>query len=84
MRVPTTEFQPMNAFAPYLLAQYRKDLIAEAEIARRARLASKSQPGVPAWRRSLGGAFAYAARTFDPSRVDGDIRGAGAIVRRAT
>ena len=28
--------------------------------------------------------LAYAARTFDPSRVDGDIRGAGAIVRRAT
>ena len=82
MRVPNPEFQPMNAFAPYILALYQKDLLAEAEIARRAKLASKSQPGVPAWRRSLGGVFAYAARTFDPTRVEGEVRG-GRMARAA-
>jgi hypothetical protein len=82
MRVPNPEFQPMNAFAPYLLALHQTDLLAEAELGRRAKLVSKSQPGVPAWRRSLGGAFAYAARTFDPSRVDGEIR-SGRIARAA-
>ena len=67
----------MNAYAPYVLAQYQTDLLAEAEIARRAKLASKSQPGIPAWRRSLGGVFAYAARSLDPSI------GKGTTVRRA-
>ena len=70
MHVPNVEFQPMNALAPYILAQYRTDLLAEAALVRRARLASKSQPGVPAWRRSLGSAFAYAARSVDPSRAE--------------
>ena len=78
MRIPTSEFQPMHALAPYLLAQYQKDLLAEAEIARRAKLAAKSQPGVPAWRRSLGGVFAYAARSIDPS-----LGGSGRIARAA-
>jgi hypothetical protein len=64
----------MNALAPYLLAQYRTDLLAEADLARRARLASKAQPGIPAWRRSLGGAFAYAARSLDPSRGETETR----------
>ena len=64
----------MHAFAPYLLALRQQDLLAEAELARRAKLASKSQPGVPAWRRSLGGVFAYAARSIDPSlRTNGRI-----------
>jgi hypothetical protein len=67
MRVPNQEFQAVNAFAPYLLAQHKTDILAEVELTRRARLATKSQPGVPAWRRSLGGAFAYAARAVDPS-----------------
>lgn len=75
MHTPNSEFQPMNAFAAYVLAQYHQDLIAEAELARRAKLASKSQPEVPAWRRSLGGIFAFAARTFDPTRVEGEVRG---------
>jgi hypothetical protein len=78
MRTPNSEFQPMNAYAPYILAQYRTDLLAEAELTRRARLASKSQPGIPAWRRSLGGAFAFAARSIDPS-----LRGNGKVARAA-
>ena len=40
---------------------------------RRARLARKGQPGVPAWRRGLGGVLANAARSLDPS-VDVPIR----------
>ena len=83
MLVPNAEFQPMNALAPYVLAQYRTDLLAEAELARRAKLAQKAQPGIPAWRRSLGGAFAYAARSFDPSRVDGERRTGSPTLRRA-
>jgi hypothetical protein len=67
MRIPNPEFQPMHAFAPYLLALHQQDLIGEAELARRARLASRSQAEIPAWRRSLGGVFAYAARAIDPS-----------------
>jgi hypothetical protein len=70
MHVPNTEFQPMNALAPYVLAQYRTDLLAEAQLARRARLAAKGQASIPAWRRSLGGAFAYVARAVDPSRAE--------------
>ena len=71
----------MNALAPYLLALYQTDLLAEAEITRRARLASKSQPGIPAWRRSLGGAFAYVARSIDPSLRSS--RSGGQVARRA-
>ena len=68
MRVPNPEFQPMNALAPYLMALYQKDLLAEAELDRRARLASASRPSVAAWRRSLGGFLAAAAESIDPTR----------------
>ena len=80
MHHQTSEFQPMHAFAPYLLALHQKDLLEEAEIIRRAKLASGSQPSVPAWRRGLGGILASAARSIDPSIGDGPAgRGARAI-----
>lgn len=82
MHVPNPEFQPMHAFAPYLLSLHQSDLLAEAELRRRARLAAVSHRGVPAWRRMLGGGLAFAARVFDPSRVEGDVRG-GRVVRPA-
>ena len=78
MYQPTPEFQPMHALAPYLLALHQKDLLAEAEITRRAKLASASQPSIPAWRRGLGWAFASAARTLDPSLGDRSTEGRGA------
>jgi hypothetical protein len=72
------EFQPMHAFAPYLLALHQKDLLAEAEINRRAKLASAAQPSIPAWRRGLGGILASAARSLDPSIGDRAAKGQGA------
>ena len=57
----------MNAFKPYLAAIHLQELRDEAAQERRARLARKGNPGVPAWRRSLGGFFASAARSIDPS-----------------
>ena len=64
----------MNVFVPYLLALHQQDLLQEAELHRRAKLSESSQPGIPAWRRSLGsgarglsGFFASAARSLDPS-----------------
>jgi hypothetical protein len=57
----------MNAFVPYLAAIHVHDLLDEAALARRARLAHGSQPGVPAWRRSLGGMLVSAATRLDPS-----------------
>ena len=74
----TPEFQPMHAFAPYLLALHQQDLLAEAEITRRARLASASQPSIPAWRRGLGFVLASAARTLDPSIGERSSEGRGA------
>ena len=74
----TPEFQPMHAFAPYLLALHQKDLLAEAEITRRAKLASASQPSIPAWRRGLGWVLASAARTLDPSIGERSVKGRGA------
>ena len=73
MRVPNSEFQPMNAFAPYLVAMHQKDLLAEAEIARRAKLASSARPSVAAWRRGLGAVLAAAARSADPTRANGHV-----------
>jgi hypothetical protein len=67
----------MHAFAPYLLALYQRDILAEAEGARRARLASAAQHGIPAWRRGLGTILASAARSIDPS-IDRRARGRGA------
>lgn len=57
----------MNAFGPYLAAIHLQDLLDEAALERRARLARKGQPGVPAWRRGLGSLFVTAARSLDPS-----------------
>ena len=57
----------MNAFGPYLAAIHLQDLLDDAALERRARLARKGQPGVPAWRRGLGSLFVTAARSLDPS-----------------
>jgi hypothetical protein len=73
----TTEFQAMHALAPYLLAVYQRDLLAEAEITRRLRIASAAQHGIPAWRRGLGGILASAARSIDPG-IDRRAKGRGA------
>ena len=78
MRHPTTEFHPMHALAPYLLAIHQQDRLAEAENIRRARLASAGRAGVPAWRRGLGGILASAARSIDPSIGDRSSKGRGA------
>ena len=72
------EFQPMHALAPYLLALHQKDLLAEAEVNRRAKLASAAQASIPAWRRGLGGILAAAARSLDPSIGDRGAKGHGA------
>ena len=68
----------MHVLAPYLLALHQKDLLAEAEITRRAKLASAAQPNVPAWRRGLGGVLASFARTLDPSIGERSSKGRGA------
>jgi len=57
----------MNAFGPYLAAIHLQDLLDDAAVERRARLARKGLPGVPAWRRGLGSLFVSAARSLDPS-----------------
>jgi hypothetical protein len=56
----------VNSFGPYLAALHLQDLLDDAAVERRARLASKGERGVPAWRRGLGGALASAARSLDP------------------
>ncbi|HET9851277.1 MAG TPA: hypothetical protein VFP56_02080 [Candidatus Limnocylindrales bacterium] len=67
MHLQNSEFHPMHVFAPYLLAIHQQDLIAAAEVDRRAKLAHGGQLGVAAWRRGLGGFLAFAARSLDPS-----------------
>jgi hypothetical protein len=67
MNAPSTENLVMNAFGPYLAAIHLQDLLDDAELERRARIARKGQSGVPAWRRSLGSLFVSAARSLDPS-----------------
>jgi hypothetical protein len=57
----------MNAFVPYLAALHRQDLLEQAEIQRRVKLAPASHGTVPAWRRSLSGFLASAASTIDPT-----------------
>ena len=57
----------MNAFVPYLAALHMQELREEARQHRRAKLSRQSQPRVPAWRRSLGGALASVARSLDPN-----------------
>jgi hypothetical protein len=67
MTAPSSENLAMNAFGPYLAAIHLQDLLDDAALERRARLARKGLSGVPAWRRGLGGLFASAARSLDPS-----------------
>jgi hypothetical protein len=57
----------MNAFVPYLAALHQQDLLQQAMLERRAKLAQRAQSTVPAWRRRLGGLFASAAQSLDPS-----------------
>jgi hypothetical protein len=57
----------MNAFVPYLAALHRQDLLEQAELSRRVKLAPSSHGHVPAWRRSLSGLLASAAKQIDPS-----------------
>jgi hypothetical protein len=57
----------MNAFVPYLAALHQQDLIQQALLDRRAKLAPHTEPSVPAWRRRLSGLFASAAQSLDPS-----------------
>jgi hypothetical protein len=56
----------MNVYGIYLAALHQQDLLEQAQVYRRAKLATASQP-TPAWRRALGGALASAARRLDPS-----------------
>lgn len=55
----------MNVFVPYLAALHQQDLLEQAELHRRSKLATASQPAA-AWRRALGGLFASVARSLDP------------------
>ena len=68
----------MNAIAPYIAAIHLHDLLQDAEVARRAKLASAAQPSIPAWRRGLGGVLAAAARSLDPSIGERSSEGRGA------
>jgi hypothetical protein len=78
MHHQNTEFQPMHALAPYLLALYQRDILQEAEVTRRLRLAAAAQREVPAWRRGLGGILASAARSVDPTIAERPAQGRGA------
>lgn len=64
----------MNAFVPYLAALHQQDLLEQACLFRMQKRAIGSEPGVPAWRRLVGGGarglsglLASAARALDPS-----------------
>ena len=63
METPTT----MHALFPYLLALHQQELLEQAENRRRAKLATSSQPSLPAWRRTLGVALTSAAQRLDPT-----------------
>jgi hypothetical protein len=67
MNAPSTENLVMESFGPYLAAIHLQDLLDDAALERRAKLARKGQQGVPAWRRGLGSLFVSAARSLDPS-----------------
>jgi hypothetical protein len=56
----------MSPFTSSLASLHLQDLLDDAAVERRARLAGQGPHPVPAWRRTLGGAFASAARTLDP------------------
>jgi hypothetical protein len=57
----------MHALFPYLIALHQQELLEQAELQRRAKLSTASQPRTPAWRRTLGGLLHSAARSLDPS-----------------
>jgi hypothetical protein len=65
----------MNAFVPYLAALHQRDLLDEARAMRKQQLASGPRSNVSTWRRSLGSAFASAARSLDPSVETGRTTG---------
>jgi hypothetical protein len=57
----------MNALVPYVAALHQQDLLEQAELRRRAKLSTTSEPRTPAWRRRLSGLLSSAARSLDPS-----------------
>lgn len=73
----------MDAFKTYLATIHLQDLLDDAAIERRARLARKGQSGIPAWRRGLGSLFVSAARSLDPSVEAGSRRGHSTKTSRA-
>lgn len=56
----------MNVYGIYLAALHQQDLLEQAQLYRRAKLATKPQQ-TPAWRRTLSGALTSVARSLDPS-----------------
>ena len=68
----------MHAYGTYLLALHQENLLTEAEITRRVKLARAAQPSVPAWRRGLCSVLASAARSIDPSISERSNKGRGA------
>lgn len=56
----------MNVFVPYLAALHQQDLLQQAEIHRRVKLAT-AHAAVPAWRKGLSGLLASAAKSIDPT-----------------
>ena len=56
----------MNVYGIYLAALHQQDLLEAAQLYRRAKYATRSQPA-PAWRRGLSSAFASVARRLDPT-----------------
>ena len=57
----------MNALVPYLAALHQQDPLEQAELRRRAKLSTASEPSIPTWRKRLSGLLSSAARTLDPS-----------------
>lgn len=56
----------MNVYGIYLAALHQQDLLEQAQLYRRAKVATHSQ-ATPAWRRGLSSVFATAARRLDPA-----------------
>ena len=56
----------MNVYGIYLATLHQQDLLEQARLYHRAKVATSSQR-TPAWRRSLGSALATAARRLDPT-----------------
>ena len=56
----------MNVYGIYLAALHQEDLLEQARLYHRAKLATASQ-ATPAWRRRLSGLLASAAKQVDPT-----------------